>query len=363
MAKASSAEDYKLSSSFEEVRKKLLIEDFSGRLSKPLAYWALPNDRRLPLAFLGRTVGDLLNTPFGELTGTAGIGQKKISALVKLLHRAAKDEAPEIPFGISALTNEDLKEQMLTTQHHANNFDPALVSEAHWTQWCDTIRRLELGREKLGRLAPTLQSLPTVIWHTPIGNYLEYTISEIRQLKTHGEKRVRVVLEVFCFIHESLTSSRPRDHLNIHIVPKFIQPIEQWIADVLNGWTIPSPEDVRDHLAIPLLAQVNVDVGPTVWELAEGRLGIKSEPQSVRVQSRRLGVTRARVYQLLDDCSKAIDVRWPDGGRRLAVLSKMFQAVRPGQEDLTLFNDTRNLFFPEKQQGDKDQRQPGAGAT
>ena len=72
MAKASSAEDYKLSSSFEEVRKKLLIEDFSGRLSKPLAYWALPNDRRLPLAFLGRTVGDLLNTPFGELTEHAG---------------------------------------------------------------------------------------------------------------------------------------------------------------------------------------------------------------------------------------------------------------------------------------------------
>ena len=91
MAKATSAEDYKLISSFEEVRKTLMDTRFSDRLEKPLAFWALPNDRRLPLAFLGRTLRDLLDTPFDELSSTPGIGQKKISSLVRLLHRAINE--------------------------------------------------------------------------------------------------------------------------------------------------------------------------------------------------------------------------------------------------------------------------------
>ena len=83
--KVTSAEDYKIVSSFQSVRKTLLDEKFADRLEKPLAYWAMPNDRRLPLAFLGRTIKDLLATPFEELSATPGIGQKKISSLVKLL--------------------------------------------------------------------------------------------------------------------------------------------------------------------------------------------------------------------------------------------------------------------------------------
>ena len=85
MVKIASAEEYKLFNSFEEVRKTLLDERYADRLEKPLAYWALPNDRRLPLAFLGRTLNELLNTPFEQLSATPGIGQKKITSLVKLI--------------------------------------------------------------------------------------------------------------------------------------------------------------------------------------------------------------------------------------------------------------------------------------
>src|SRR5215472_628317 len=103
MAKASTAEEFQLITSFEAVRKTLLADRFADRLEKPLAYWALPNDRRLPLAFLGRTIKDLLATPFEELSATPGIGQKKISPLVKLLSRATKDHPPAVPFGLAHL--------------------------------------------------------------------------------------------------------------------------------------------------------------------------------------------------------------------------------------------------------------------
>ena len=191
--KATSVEEYKIVSSFHTLRKTLLEEKFRDRLEKPLAYWALPNDRRLPLAFLGRTIKDLLDTPFEELSATPGIGQKKISSLVKLLSRATKDQPPAVPFGINELAE---SKKPATDGPQAANFDPTVVSEALWSQWRETVEQHGVGAEKLGRLAPTLQALPTVIWRTRLNNYTHYTVAEIRQLKTHGEKRVRVVLEI-----------------------------------------------------------------------------------------------------------------------------------------------------------------------
>ena len=46
MNKVTSVEDYKIVSSFQSLRKTLLDDKFADRLEKPLAYWALPNDRR-----------------------------------------------------------------------------------------------------------------------------------------------------------------------------------------------------------------------------------------------------------------------------------------------------------------------------
>jgi len=350
MAKATSAEDYKLISSFEEVRKTLMDTRFSDRLEKPLAFWALPNDRRLPLAFLGRTLRDLLDTPFAELSSTPGIGQKKISSLVRLLHRAINEEPPTVSFDIEGLTGQSKKtaETEADAGGESHAFNPAIVSEALWVKWQETVRRNGIGYERLGRLAPTLQSLPTVIWHTPLVDYLNYTVGEIRQFKTHGEKRVRVVLEVFFVVNEMLTSAGQSEHLAVRLTPKFIAPIEHWGNELVRAQNLPSLDSIQDNLVIPLLDQIKIDVGDTVFKLAESRLGIGAAPQSVRVQSRRMGVTRARVYQLLDECSKVMDVRWPEGRQRFAEWEEAFKTQGATDADLKLFHTTRELFFPEK---------------
>ena len=108
MAKSTSVDDVQLEASFQSVRKTLLEKGRTDRLAKPLGYWVLPNDRRLPLAFLNRTLNDLLSTPYQELTSTPGIGQKKISSLVKLLLRATVDELDAValrvlPLAVAAL--------------------------------------------------------------------------------------------------------------------------------------------------------------------------------------------------------------------------------------------------------------------
>jgi hypothetical protein len=350
MNKVTSVEDYKIVSSFQSLRKTLMDDKFADRLEKPLAYWALPNDRRLPLAFLGRTIKDLLDTPFEELSATPGIGQKKISSLVKLLSRATKDHPPAVPFGLPELSEGKKPPAVEKPRRQGTNFDPSVVSEALWSQWQQTVIEHGLGGEKLGRLAPTLQALPTVIWHTPLEFYVNHTVAEIRQLKTHGEKRVRVVLEVFYLVHEMLSGAGTAEHLSLAIVPRFIQPIERWIDKILNQPGVPSRDEMRDHLAVPLLNQINVDSGPTVHELSEARLGISGPPQSVRQQAKRMGVTRARVYQLLEECSHVMQVRWPQGQHALAQLAAKLQADAGAEDDLTLFHATRELFYPGKDQ-------------
>ena len=344
--KATSAEDYKLRSSFEAVRKVLLDVKFADRLEKPLAYWALPDDRRLPLTFLGRTIRDLLDASFEELTSTPGIGQKKISSLVKLLHRATEDSSPSVPFGIGELANRESGNERQPLGENGR-FNPSVVSEALWAQWRETVRLHDLGREKLGRLAPSLQALPTVIWHTPLSAYLAQTLAEIRQLKTHGEKRVRVVLEVFYVVHEIVRGAGNHRRLAIRLTPKFIPAVEEWIRNAMRRDDPPSLSEVRRGLVLPLLDQVEIDAGDAVYTLASGRLGVNSPPQSVRLQSRQMSVTRARVYQLLDECSKVMDVRWPEGRCQLLSLEEKYEKENAeGDDARELLNSLCELLYP-----------------
>lgn len=345
MRQANSAEDQKLVSSFEAIKRTLLQEDFKDRLDKPLAYWALPNDRRLPLAFLGRSLGDLLSTPFRELSATRGIGQKKIGTLVRLLHRATSENPPAVPFGIKDLADEMSRERERQQQVEADaesNFDPAVVSEALWEQWCGTVRRFHLENETLGRLAPSLQMLPTVLWQTTLGAYAKRPLDEIRQLKTHGEKRVRVVLEVFHALHELLDGCNNDLHLSLKVMPKFVPAIESFVQSACQRRELVTREPLIERVIEPLLRQVRLDCGATIFELSQHRLGVGAEQKSVRDMSFELGVTRARVYQLLEDCSKVIAVRWPEGRGCIDQLAKQ---VHPNAQPL--FQLAMQLFFAE----------------
>jgi hypothetical protein len=347
MHKPASAEEYKLIGSFETVRKTLRKDRFSDRLDRPLAYWALPNDRRLPLAFLGRTLRELLETPFEELADTPGIGQKKIGTLIKLLQRATKEQ-PRIADEQGEVADGVKRKGQSGERPPRDSFEPASVSEAVWERWRDAVVKNGVECEKIGRLAPSLQSVPTVIWHTTLETYCEYSISEIRQLKTHGEKRVRTILEVFCLVHAMLDDVQTRGHLVVRLLPKFIVPIECWIDDIVEGRSDPpTRDDVCNSLVLPLIEQIQADAGATVGRLVEGRLGIHGESQIVRQQSRKMGVTRARVYQLLEECAKVMAVRWPEGHGKLRALTENCERLKADADAIALLRSVIDIFFPD----------------
>jgi len=346
MSRSSFGEEYRLSSQFDEVRRTLLQVQFADRLSKPLRHWVLPSDRRLPLAFLNRTLEELLASSFSDLSATPGIGQKKINSLVTLLHRATRDEPPT---AVSVAAAGDGHASAASGSVDWHKFDPSMVSEALWSEWREEVRRRGIGDECLGRLAPSLQRLPTVIWHAPLRNYLDLTVDEIRALRTHGEKRVRCVLEVFHSVYHALQGVALEQTIREVLTAPRIRTIQQWVESRLASPELPSEQEVRDQFVTPLLEQLEVDSGTTVHRLASERLGLTGAARSVREQARQLEVTRARVYQLLDDCGKVLSVRWPDGRVKLDQLTTHFASIEGDHAGLRLFFSLRELCYPVKQ--------------
>ncbi len=351
--KTASVEELQVVSRFEGLRKILLSEQYADHLKKPLAYWALPTDRRLPLAFLGRTLEDLLRTPFSELTNTPGIGQKKICSFVKLLARAANTDPAELPLDEVAIPTGGAE---TGEAHHvsSNGFDPTTVSEVVWGQWRASVAKHDLGEEKLGRFAPTLRHMTRVIWNTPLGAYTHLSLNDIRSMKTHGEKRIRAILEVFHSVHVMVANMGTQEHLVVRIVPRLIDKVEQWIGQALQAPGVPSPQELFDNLVGLLLEQVRIDATQQIANLAENRLGMTGPITSVRQAARSMGLTRARVYQLLNEINDILAVRWPNGRHQMYELrEKLLNESKemPSPPDLQQFLAAVELFYPGSRRG------------
>src|SRR5688572_29687193 len=99
--KAVSTDHYRLVGTYQRLRNQLLALPDDGRLDRQLSYWVLASDRRLPIAFLDRSLRELLEQPLDALMATPGVGQKKIVGFFELLRRAIKGTPNEQPFGMT----------------------------------------------------------------------------------------------------------------------------------------------------------------------------------------------------------------------------------------------------------------------
>lgn len=351
LAKASSAEEVQIIGQYEGLRTILLSDAYRDHLDRPLAYWALPADRRLPLAFLGRTLRELLNTPFETLSASPGIGQRKLASFVTLLARAANTD----PTGLPA----DLRQVQTPAAAHADEADANglqfdAVSEVVWDHWRTSVVRHGLGGEKLGRFAPSLRHMTRVIWNRSLGEYANQSLAQIRALKTHGEKRVRAVLSVFHSLHALVAQMGTQRHLVVRIVPRLIDQIERWVERTLQTPGVPTEEELFENYTRPLLEQVRVDANDQLVRLAEIRLGLNADVTSVRQVARQMSLTRARVYQLLNEINDIIVVRWPNGRHLTYELLDKLQldsAGLPSPPDLRQFTAAVELFYPGSRRG------------
>jgi hypothetical protein len=107
---------------------------------------------------------------------------------------------------------------------------------------------------------------------------------------------------------------------------------------------LPSVDELHKHIVKPMINQIHIDLGDQVAGLANSRLCLDENAPSVKQQAETIGVTRARVYQLLEDCGKVMDVRWPEGRWLLAPLATRFGTSDP--ETIGLVHGIIDLFYP-----------------
>ena len=197
-----------------------------------------------------------------------------------------------------------------------------------------------------------------VIWNTPLGEYTSSTLAEIRGMRTHGEKRVTAILRVFHAAHTLVAGMGTTNHLLVRIVPRLIDGVERWTGRMLQRPGIPETEAIRANFIGPLMEQVRIDASRQVVTLAESRLGIGGPLMSVRQAARSLGLTRARVYQLLNEVNDIMMVRWPTGRHQTHELREKFEAeeaqaahLNGGAVDLAQFYAAVELFYPGSRRG------------
>ncbi len=347
-----SVEEIQVAGRFELLRNALLSDPYAVHLEKPLAFWTVAGDRGLPLAFLGRTLRELLQTPFPDLAATPGIGRKKMWSFVKLLARAVKTDPSDFPTELAPPSADGNSQTAKPLP--AEEFNPADVCEVTWSQWRASVLRHGLGSEALGRFAPTLKYLTRVIWRRPLEVYAGMSLAEIRTSKTHGRKRIEAILDVFRGLHSLVASAGVQEHLVLRIAPRWIDAAETWVRRELQSPGIPGDEEFSAHFITPLLNQIRRDGSEQVVRLTEIRLGMHGPVTSVRQMSRSVGLTRARVYQLLNEINDIMVVRWPLGRHLVYQLDSKFRAAARRGEDrpgLEQFRVAVELFYPRLRRG------------
>jgi hypothetical protein len=193
-----------------------------------------------------------------------------------------------------------------------------------------------------------------VIWNSTLAEYAKLSLAEIRGMKTHGEKRVRAILEVFYSVHSMIANIGKQEHLMVRIVPRLIDRVEQWTDRALQTPGVPSTAEIFEHFIGPLLEQVRIDATQQIASLAESRLGISTPITSVRQVARTMGLTRARVYQLLNEINDIVAVRWPTGRHQVYELREHFSREAEEIESppaLEQFYAAVELFYPDTRRG------------
>lgn len=339
-------DELQLAMRFDELRKQLAEDRYRPLYNKTLAFWALRSDRRLPLALMSRTVEQIIASPFTELAGTPGIGKKKLQGLLMLLERAANTDLSSVPL--------DAGEPVEAEPRSADPEPEPLfrwedVSELMWAEWRATVRKHDLQSIPLGRLSPSLKRMTRVIWHVPLGEFLDLTIEDLREKRSYGERRLLALFEVFGAIHETLKNVEPQSHLAIELAPRRMLAMQQWILETWQAGKVPSEEEIKQKFILPLLEQARIDTAEQTVVMVEQRLGINGPPVSVRQLGRTFNLTRARIYQLFDELAEIMRVRWPLGRAYTHLLQSfiVYEYNRRGTgPDISQLMMAIEIFFP-----------------
>lgn len=345
------SEEHRLGAQFMELCETLGSPSYRKHLEKRLAFWVNPSDKRLPIALLGRKVGEILDMSLESILNLPSIGEKKFNALISLLIRVANTPEEDLP---PLDPREQVSSGEKTRNEPTEDLSVSWVSEFDWNHWQRVVLEQGLEHEKIGRLCRSLEEMPRVLWNKPLSTYCRVSLGELRSMKTHGERRVYAILNLFRDIFEVASKFKDVPRLRVRMSLRWTDDMQQWMQEKIEVGPFPLKKEVFERFIGPCLSQLQVDSTESVVQLAESRLGFHGPITSVRQSAREMNIARARVYQLLSLISDIMYVRWPEGNLlvqqlRDKCIREMINSSDPSQFEQ--FMAAAELFYPSTKSG------------
>ncbi len=293
-----------------------------------------------------------MEKPYHTLLETKGVGESKLEKLIVLIERALKEfvcqdevaEGDSSGTTPSAVTN-DLGGSSLGRFPAAETISLSELTTTAWQHICQSIKRHSLDHYPLGRFSETLDELPRGLWNCPLSDFVDHSIGELKQLKGYGDQRIASVLKVLVTT-ANLVAQCPSDtHLAIKVFPARIERLSSWINRVLRDDQLPDYSSLCQHFVIPLLHQLEFDLGSQPAEMIERRLGVESEPETLDQIGESFNLTRERIRQLTLRAPEVMEVRWPEGKHLLDDFFEKFRSSGEAVRHVELIRRTLNLFF------------------
>ncbi|HZZ73834.1 MAG TPA: hypothetical protein VFE24_16395 [Pirellulales bacterium] len=330
--------EYPLRRKFASLQAQLQAPQYETLWQQPLGFWACDSDRALPIVLLDWTLGEVIHRSFAELRNLPRVGVKKLAGLLTLLGRAAQTTpAEERATALEAADRSATRLEPATDEPLASD-----LNERIWQQWKATIVRHGLAGEPLGRFSESLQDLPKPLWSTALSEFLPLSLDGLRARKNYGTKRVTAILQVFGLLH-SLFEHAAVCHLCPRLIPNRLAAAESWLRNQREQARLPELAELNRDFLLPILEQVEHDLGREPRELLELRIGTRGAPLGVSEIASRLNLGLRRTYHILDLCSAALEIRWPQGGSLLQQWSRQ-SAGDPSKELLCHLKAVAKVF-------------------
>ena len=319
---------------------------------EPLELWVLPSDRHLPTALIRLSLRELLSTSFTELSNTRGVGDSKLVKLVSLVQRALNhiEDTPEEkankhleagPEVQAVKPGRELKEERSSFAEIApNNLD-----EQGWAKICKSIKSQSLEHHPLGRFAKSLSDLPKGLWGEPLSTYVSKSLFEVQKLPGYGEQRTTCVISILQGLSLYVVNSPNGGHLEQRVLPASVNRITTWINSVLSQDEVPDYFLLCQKFVLPLLQQLEVDLGSELAEMVERRLGADGARETLQEVAEHFDLTRERIRQLTLRAPRVMEVRWPEGKHLLDDFYEKFRSSGKAAKHVDLIQRTLEMLF------------------
>ena len=244
---------------------------------QPIGAWFTAAERE---SFQGdslRSLGNLLLSSFSDASASVGNDDASIAILISVIQRACGDLARSVPAAEPDPVEEPSRQPSVrgsgarskfalrAAEHHAVRQDPLpWIPAGLWAGWCWTVNVNRLDHFPLGFFARSLRNLPPRMWNVPVGVYSRRSLRQLLDVNGVGEGTLVPVVKIIADLARTLDCVPTESQARLLIMPAAVLQATAWLRRRFPPGRAPRATAIATGLIRPLLAQLDLDLGPEI---------------------------------------------------------------------------------------------------